>query len=82
MKMRIENHSHIHHIMLYHLEKGWNAAQSFRKKGWNAAQSFRNLSELFDEGTISKSQVERWFKSSNRGIQTSQKRNKSITRKY
>ena len=28
--MRIENHIHIRHIMLYHFEKGWNAAQSFR----------------------------------------------------
>ena len=37
--------------MLYHFEKGWNAAQSFR-----------DLNELFGEGTISKSQVERCFK--------------------
>ena len=51
MKKRIENHIHIRHIMLYHLEEGWNTAQSFR-----------DLNELFDEGTISKSQVERWFK--------------------
>lgn len=49
--MRIENHIHIRHIMLYHFEKDWNAAQSFR-----------DLNELFGEGTISKSQVERWFK--------------------
>ena len=49
--MRIENHIHIRHIMLYHFEKGWSAAQSFR-----------DLNELYGEGTISKSQVERWFK--------------------
>ena len=33
-----------------------------RKVGWKAAQSFRDLNELFVQGTISKSQVERWFK--------------------
>ena len=49
--MRIQNHIHIRHIILYHFEKGWNAAQTFR-----------DLNELFGEGTISKSQVERWFK--------------------
>ena len=49
--MRIENNLHIHHIMLYHFEKGWRATGSFR-----------DLNELFDEGTISKRQVERWFK--------------------
>lgn len=43
MKMRIENH--IRHIILYHFEKGWNAAQSFR-----------NLNEFFNEKTIGKSQ--------------------------
>jgi hypothetical protein len=37
--------------MLYHFEKGWKGAQSFR-----------DLNELFSEGTISQSQVERWFK--------------------
>ena len=36
---RIENHIHIHHIMLYLFEKGWNAAQSFH-----------DLNELFGEG--------------------------------
>jgi transposase len=50
MKMRIENYIHIRHIMLYHFEKGWKAAQSFR-----------DLNELFGEGIISKSQVEKWF---------------------
>ena len=50
MKMPIENHIQIHHILLFHFEKCWNAVQSFR-----------NLNELFGEGTISKSQVERWF---------------------
>lgn len=51
MKMRIENHIHIRHIMLYHFEKGWSAAKSFR-----------DLNELYGKGTISQSQVERWFK--------------------
>lgn len=26
--MRIENHLRIHHIMLYHFEKGWKVAES------------------------------------------------------
>ncbi|GFS37445.1 hypothetical protein TNIN_416831 [Trichonephila inaurata madagascariensis] len=29
-KMRVENHSDICHIMLFHFEKGWKAAESFR----------------------------------------------------
>uniref|UniRef100_A0A915DFN2 Mos1 transposase HTH domain-containing protein n=1 Tax=Ditylenchus dipsaci TaxID=166011 RepID=A0A915DFN2_9BILA len=49
--MRVENHLHIRHIMLYHFEKGWRAAQSFR-----------DIVELFGEEAISQSQVERWFK--------------------
>ena len=48
--MRIVNHNHIRHIMLYHIEKGWNAAPAFR-----------DLNELFGEGTISISQVKKWF---------------------
>ena len=32
------------------------------EKGWIAAQSFRDLNKLFGEGTISKSQVEKWYK--------------------
>ena len=28
--MLVDNHTHIRHIMLYHFEKGWKAAQSFR----------------------------------------------------
>ena len=36
--------------MLYHFEKGWKAAQSFR-----------DLNELFGEGTISESQCRKWF---------------------
>lgn len=31
-------------------------------KSWNAAQSFHNLKEFFDEETIRKSQIEKWFK--------------------
>ena len=46
--MSVENHTHIRHIMLYHFDKSWKTAESFR-----------NLNELFGEGTISKSQVER-----------------------
>ena len=38
--MRIENHIHIRHIMLYHFENVWNAAQSFR-----------DHNELIGEGT-------------------------------
>ena len=49
--MHVENYTHICHIMLYHFEKCWQAEESFR-----------DLNELFGEGTISKSQVERWFK--------------------
>ncbi|GFY58738.1 histone-lysine N-methyltransferase SETMAR [Trichonephila inaurata madagascariensis] len=48
--MRVENHSHIRHIMLYNFEKGWKAAQSFR-----------DLNELFGEGTISERQCREWF---------------------
>ncbi|GFW98958.1 histone-lysine N-methyltransferase SETMAR [Trichonephila clavipes] len=42
--MRVENHSHIRHIMLNHFEKGWKAAQSFG-----------DPNELFGKGTISES---------------------------
>ena len=50
--MHIENHTHTHvrHIMLYHYEKGWKAAQSFR-----------DLNELIGEGTISKRQYREGF---------------------
>ncbi len=48
--MRVENHIHIRHIMLYHYEKGWKAAQSFR-----------DLNDLFGEGTISERQRREWF---------------------
>ncbi|KAI4460686.1 mariner mos1 transposase-like protein [Holotrichia oblita] len=51
VKMRIENHIYIRHIMFYHCEKSWNAAQSVRDRN-----------ELFGEETISKRQIERWFK--------------------
>ena len=47
----IENHIHIRHIMLYHFEKDWNAAQSFR-----------DPNKLIGEGTTSKNQVEKLFK--------------------
>ena len=43
MKMRIENHIH---IMLYHFEKSWNAAQSIR-----------DLNELFGEEHSAKAKL-------------------------
>ncbi len=48
--MRVDSNIHIRHIMLYHYQKGWKAAQSFR-----------DLNELFGEGTISESQCREWF---------------------
>ncbi|PRD19859.1 UNVERIFIED_CONTAM: Histone-lysine N-methyltransferase SETMAR [Trichonephila clavipes] len=48
--MRFENHSHICHIMLYHFEKGFKAAQLFR-----------DLHEFFNKGTISENQCREWF---------------------
>ena len=48
--MRVDNHNHIRHIMLYHFEKGWSAAQSFR-----------DLNELFGQGTITQQGVQKWF---------------------
>lgn len=48
--MRVENSIHIRHIMLYHYEKKWKSAQSFR-----------DLTDLFGEGCISKSQCRMWF---------------------
>ena len=50
--MLVEYHIYIHirHIMLYHYEKGWKVGQSFR-----------DLTELFDEGTISEWQCREWF---------------------
>ena len=36
--MLLDNHTHIRHIILYHFEKGWSAAQSLR-----------DLNELFGE---------------------------------
>src|SRR6185312_15178968 len=50
IKMRIENHIHIRHILLYHFEKGHKAAEAFR-----------DLNELFGDGTIDESTVRRWF---------------------
>ena len=47
VKMRVENHIHIRHIMLYHFEKGHSAAEAFR-----------DLNELFGEGIIGESGVE------------------------
>ena len=49
--MRIENHIHIRHILLYHFEKGHKAAEAFR-----------DLNELFGDGTIDESTVRIWFR--------------------
>ena len=51
IKMRIENHIHIRHILLYHFEKGHKAAEAFR-----------DLNELFGDGTINESTVRIWFR--------------------
>ncbi|GFY75742.1 histone-lysine N-methyltransferase SETMAR [Trichonephila inaurata madagascariensis] len=48
--MSVDIHTHIRHIMLYHFENGWKAAQSFRK-----------LNELFGEDTISESRSREYF---------------------
>ena len=48
--MRVENHVHIRHILLYHFEKGHKAAEAFR-----------DINELFGDGTIGESQVRKWF---------------------
>ena len=59
--IRVENHVHIRHIMLYRYEKGYKAAEAFR-----------DLNELFGEGTIGERQVRRWFerfKSGNKSLE-------------
>ncbi|KAI9582021.1 hypothetical protein GQX74_011516 [Glossina fuscipes] len=48
--MRIDNHTHIRHFVLYHFGKVSKAAQSFR-----------NLNELSGEGTISEYPCREWF---------------------
>ena len=48
--MRVANYIHIRHILLYHFEKGWPAAASFR-----------DINAVFGNGTISKSQCREWF---------------------
>ena len=70
MTMRIENHIHILHIKLYYFERCWNAALSFS-----------DLNKLFDDGTINKSQVERWFKKFKSG-DTKLKKGKSSSIKF
>jgi transposase len=49
--MRLENYIHLRHILLYHFEKGWKAAESSR-----------DLNELYGDGTISERQAQEWFK--------------------
>ncbi len=56
--MRVDNHIHIRHIMLYHYQKGWEAAQSFRdlndklkdglKSSNRATQTSRTMREEVD----------------------------------
>uniref|UniRef100_A0A1A9Z232 HTH_48 domain-containing protein n=1 Tax=Glossina pallidipes TaxID=7398 RepID=A0A1A9Z232_GLOPL len=52
IKTRVDNNAHIRHIMLYHFEKGWKAAQSFC-----------DLNELLRERTISESRCRELFAS-------------------
>ena len=49
--MRVDNHVHVRHIMLYHFEKGWKATESAR-----------DINELFGEGTIGERMVQKLFK--------------------
>lgn len=49
--MRTENHMHIRHVMLHHFIKEMSPAESFRE-----------INELYGKGTISQSQVNRWYK--------------------
>uniref|UniRef100_A0A1B0A7B3 HTH_48 domain-containing protein n=1 Tax=Glossina pallidipes TaxID=7398 RepID=A0A1B0A7B3_GLOPL len=58
--MRVDNRTRIRHIMLYHFEKRWKAAQSFRE-----------LYDLFGEGTIGEIQYREWvdrFKSADSSL--------------
>ena len=48
--MRVDNHIHIRHVMLYHF-----------KKGMKPADSWRDLNEVFRKGTIGKRTMEAWF---------------------
>ncbi|CAF1238493.1 unnamed protein product [Didymodactylos carnosus] len=48
--MRVENHVHVRHILLYRFEKGNTAGEAFR-----------DINELFGEGTIGRSTVTEWF---------------------
>jgi histone-lysine N-methyltransferase SETMAR len=48
--MRVTNHIHIRHIMLYHF-----------KKEMTPTESWRDLNATFGEGTISKRQCYEWF---------------------
>ena len=57
VKMRVENHIHIRHIMLYHFEKGHSAAEAFR-----------DLNELFGEGIIGESGSESGLYALNQAI--------------
>ncbi|CAF2952030.1 unnamed protein product [Rotaria sp. Silwood2] len=47
--MRVDNHVHIRHIMLYHFEKGHTAAEAFR-----------DLNELFENNDQNKTYVDLW----------------------
>ena len=48
--MRIDNHVHIRHILLYHFEKGHKAIEAFR-----------DINELFGDETIGQKTVYTWF---------------------
>jgi hypothetical protein len=76
-KMRVDNHIHIREYGYRHaFFSHYVLPLRVRLK---ATQSFHNLIELFDEGTISQSQVERWFKKfksgdTNKTVQLEQRR--------
>src|SRR3569833_2714372 len=57
VKMRVDNHVHVRHIMLYHFEKGWKATESAR-----------DINELFGEGTLGERMVQKWFKRFKDGV--------------
>ena len=48
--MRVENHVHVRHILLYHFEKGRTAGEAFR-----------DINELFGDGTIGRNTAIEWF---------------------
>ena len=67
--MRVDNHVHIRHIILYHFEKGHTATEAWR-----------DLSKLFGKGKMGDRQVRRWFerfKSGNTSLEDEEGRGRS-----